>query len=493
MEQEEILKKYMTKQKTKTIRLLPVLHKAKKLFGEISISVQKMIAKGMDIPLSEVAAATTFYSAFNGMDDGVAQLEFLHLPEFHQGQMKWILDHPAGYPAIRKFLAGHMDLITMLRDAKVYGKSGSGFSVANKWDLTKNTESELKYIVCNGSEGEGNTFKDMVLLSKASSVIIEGMVLCALETGIKEGFIYVRAEYEYLFSCVEQAIQYAYQAGALGEDIFGSGRSFHLEAVLGGGAYISGEETGLLQALEGKRSEPRLKPPYPGISGLFGRPTIINNVESFAAAASLALHGVEEFLTIGTASAGGSKLFTVCGAVKNPGIYEIPHSMTIAQLLEIAGGTSDNQAMKGFQIGGGATGCFGNMEQMNTVLDYAGCKNSGLTLGTASIYFIPEEESVVQLALESVNFLKSQSCGMCTACREGLPELFNKLTQLCIHTGTEETLIQVEKLCNYIAENARCALGQASTTSVLTARTAFPKEFEVLLQKETIPYEYSRL
>lgn len=486
------LKRFIDERKKKTIQLMPVLHKAKELYGEITVPVQQLIAEGMELPLSEVSAVVTFYSAFNGMDDGEAQLEFLKLPEA-QGQMTWLLNHPSGYQAVRRFLAEDINIIDMLREAKVCGKSGSGFPVANKWELTRNTESGCKYIVCNGSEGEGNTFKDMVLLSRAPHVIIEGMILCALETDIHEGFLYVRAEYGQAFSCVEQAIAKAYEEGVLGNDILGSGKSFHLEAVLGGGAYVSGEETGLLQALEGKRSEPRLKPPYPGVSGLYGKPTIINNVESYAAAASLVLHGVEAFLEAGTAGVGGSKLYTVCGAVKYPGIYEVPHHTTVGELLAIAGGEPENQKVKGFQIGGGATGSFGNANQMDTVLDYMGCRSNGLALGTASIYYIAEEESAVCLALKSIDFLKNQSCGMCTACRYGLVDLSEELARLCNGNGTKGTLVEIENLCGYIAGNARCALGQASPTAVVTAKKAFPEEFEILCQKEAMPYEYSQL
>ena len=492
MDAQESLRNFMAGRKKKTIQLMPVLHKAKELFGELTIPVQQMIADGLDLPLSEVSASATFYSAFNGMDDGKAQLSFLKLPEAH-GRLDWLINHPTGYHAVRKYLQEDIDVIAMLRAAKVCGKSGSGFPVANKWELTKNTAADIKYIICNGSEGEGNTFKDMVLLTKVPEAVIEGMVLCALETDIHEGFLYVRAEYKQAFDRVERAVTQAYEENILGEDILGTGKVFHLEAVLGGGAYVSGEETGLLQALEGKRSEPRLKPPYPGVSGLYGQPTIINNVESFAAAASLVLHGVEDFLKAGTGDAGGSKLYTVCGAVNHPGIYEVSHHITAAGLLEMAGGAPENKKVKGFQIGGGATGSFGNMEQMNAVLDYAGCRSSGLALGTGSVYFIAEDEPVVPIVLKCIGFLKNQSCGMCTACRYGLAGLLEKLEQLQNGNGSEKDLREVDALCSYITGSSRCALGQASPTAVTTARKAFPQEFEFLCRKEAAPYAYSQL
>ena len=219
----------------------------------------------------------------------------------------------------------------------------------------------------------------------------------------------------------------------------------------------------------------------------------INNAESFAAAAPLVLWGTEDFLAAGTERAGGSKLYTVCGAVKNPGVYEAPHHITAAGFLEMAGGPVEGQEVKGFQIGGGATGSFGSRAQMDTVLDYAGCREKGLALGTAGIYYIAEQESVAQLALKSINFLKGQSCGLCTVCRDGLEELSDRLTQLCGGKGTERTLTEIESLCDYLARGARCALGQASPTAVVTARKAFPEEFEALCGKEAELYGYSQL
>lgn len=485
------LSSYIQERKRKTVSLLPVLHKAKALYGEIDLELERKIAREMEIPFSRVSAAVTFYSAFNGMDDGDADDRFLKLRENHD-QTEWILNHPEGYQAVQKVLREQTDVIALLRDAKVCGKSGSGFPVASKWSLTKDAPGEVKYIICNGSEGEGNTYKDYLLLYKKPEVVIEGMILCSLMTGIEQGFLYIRAEYQQAMEHVERAIVKAYTLGFLGENICGSNHNFHLEAVLGGGAYVSGEETGLLQALEGKRSEPRLKPPYPGISGLYDKPTIVNNAESFAAAASLTIHGAEKFRELGTESAGGSKLYTVCGCVKYPGIYEVPHYLTAAELLETTGGALPGRSVKGFQIGGGATGSFGGIGSMDTILDYQSLRSAGLALGTASIYFIDADEAVPRLALKSISFLKDQSCGMCTACRFGLSELTVNLELLCNGLGTQATLNELKELCIYIEETSRCALGQAAPTALDTALREFGKEFEALCRKED-SYEYYQL
>lgn len=480
---ENILRAYIQEKKGKAVSLLPVLHKAKELYGDIDIPLEQMIAAQLDIPFSKVASAVTFYSAFNGMDDGDADDRFLKITE-DKYHIDWILNHPEGYQSARRVLSENTDVIGYLREAKVCGKSGSGYPVANKWELTKNTPGDVKYIVCNGSEGEGNTYKDYLLLCKKPEVVIEGMLICGLVTDIPQGFLYIRAEYREAMEAVEKAIERAYQEGILGDHVLGSDKRFHLEAVLGGGAYVSGEETGLLQALEGERSEPRLKPPYPGVSGLYGKPTIINNAESFAAAASLVLLGVDKFREVGTESVGGSKLYTVCGCVKHPGVYEMPHYVTAADILETAGGPADGKQVKGFQIGGGATGSFGSLKNMNTVLDYGSLRSAGLALGTASVYFIGEEESVPELALKSIAFLKDQSCGMCTACRFGLADLKRNLEEICRGEGTKGLLMESRKLCEYIGQTSRCALGQAAPTALTTALREFGTEFEALCGKE---------
>lgn len=477
------LRLFLQEKHGQPISLIPALHKARELFGEITVDVERTIAEGLGLPRSRVEAAVTFFSAFNGMDDGDADDRYLRSTA-DPSRPAWLMDHPTGYVAARKVMDENIDMIALLRAGKVRGKSGSGFPVADKWELTKNTGSDCKYIICNGSEGEGDTYKDYVLLCKKPELVIEGMVICALTTDIEQGFLYVRAEYEKAYETVNTAIASAYEQGVLGRNILGTGKRFELEAVLGGGAYVSGEETGLLAVLEGGRSEPRLKPPYPGVFGLYGKPTIINNVESFAAAANIVLHGAEAFLEMGTPDAGGTKLFTVSGCVERPGVYELPHHVTAREVLTAAGGPKDGETIKGFQIGGGATGSFGGSEHLDTALDYGSLKAVGLSLGTAAIRFIGETESIPKLALRSTAFLKDQSCGMCTACRYGLAELTDCLKKLCSRDGTAETLEQAKELCEYIGQTARCALGQAAPTALLTALRQFPEEFEALCGKE---------
>ncbi len=454
------------------VSLLPALHEARTRCARVGAEQDREIAGALDLPLSQVAGAATFFSAFAGGDDGAVDETMFAAP--HGGKL---LAGDPDYTAVRKMAEEQPDLLALIDQAHILGRSGSGFPMAAKWRVTAQAAGEEKYIVCNGSEGEGNTYKDAALLTCAPSAVIGGMALCALATGIEKGYLYIRAEYKNAYDTVCQAVQDAYAKGALGRDIMGSGKTFDLEAVLGGGAYVSGEETGLLQALEGQRPEPRLKPPYPGAVGLYGKPTIVNNAETFAAVACLMRNGVAFFLENGTEAAGGTKLYTITGCVAEPGVYELPHKTTLAQAIQAAGGIREGKTFKGIQIGGGATGGFGGGDVMDMTLDYDGCRQKGLSLGTGSIYCIGGDESVTALCHDSIAFLAEQSCGMCVPCRYGLREMRDQLARMVSGEATMEDLDTLESLADYIGRSARCALGQAAPGVFATAFRAFPEEF----------------
>lgn len=449
--------------------LLAVLHEAKRRFGGVDLERQKEIADTLDLPLSQVAGVATFFSAFNGMDDGTVDEDLFAAP--HGGPM---LAGDPEYRSVRRAVDEHLDILALLEQGGILGRSGSGFPVAAKWKLTADTQADEKYMVCNGSEGEGHTYKDAALLTHAPTAVIAGMALCALATGIETGFLYVRAEHENAFECAKQAVESAYEKGVLGDDVLGSGKRFRLTVVLGGGAYVSGEETGLLQALEGNRSEPRLKPPYPGVCGLHGKPTIVNNAESFAAVTALVLSG---------GNAVNTKLYTLSGCVANPGVYELPQSVTLKEAIGAAGGIAPGKTLKGVQLGGGATGSFAGIDALDTVLDYAGCRQKGLALGTASIHCFDETQSAAALCRESIAFLAGQSCGMCVPCRFGLARMTELLDELIAGRAAPEALAELDDLSAYIGQSARCALGQAAPTAYAAARRAFPADFETLCKE----------
>ncbi|MBD5133416.1 MAG: hypothetical protein HDT38_02930 [Clostridiales bacterium] len=449
--------------------LLAVLHEAKRRFGDVELERQKEIAEALRLPLSRAAGVATFFSVFNGMDDGAVEEDLFAAP--HSGPM---LAGDPEYRAVRRTVDEHLDILALLEQGGILGRSGSGFPVAAKWKLTADTQAEEKYMVCNGSEGEGYTYKDAALLTHAPSAVIAGMALCALATGIEAGFLYVRAEYENAYRCVKRAVESAYEKGVLGDDVLGSGKRFHLTAVLGGGAYVSGEETGLLQALEGERSEPRLKPPYPGVCGLHGKPTIVNNAESFAAVTALVLSDE---------NAVNTKLYTLSGCVADPGVYELPQGVTLQEAIDAAGGIAPGKDLKGIQLGGGATGGFAGPGALDTVLDYAGCRQKGLALGTASIHCFDKTQSAAALCRESISFLAGQSCGMCAPCRFGLERMTELLDELIAGAAEPEVLAELDEMAAYIGQSARCALGQAAPTAFVTARRAFPADFETLCKE----------
>lgn len=389
----------------------------------------KQIARQMDLPISQVAGVASFYSVFTGGSDGVVDLSFA------EGGKEGAMFAPANYERILGICRENKDIIGDLRRSGLVGRGGAAFPVADKWELTKNIAGE-KVIICNGSEGEGETFKDMKLMLRAPHAIIQGMMLCAAAVGAAKGYIYVRAEYPDCAESLKQAVSLAPL------------ENFEIEVFLGAGSYACGEETALIRSLQGQRGEPALKPPYPGVKGLNGQPTVINNVESFAA--------VSEYFLSGEIS----KLFTVSGCVDKPGVYELPYGMTVREIADLA----EAKDIKGFRVGGGCTGKIYNAESMDLVLD----PKAGL--GTASIFFFSSETNVRDLCIDSVGFLAKQSCGKCVPCRYGSGELEKLLRE-------QGSAAELEKLCRYLKMNSRCALGQGIPNTVESAMAAFPAEF----------------
>ena len=397
--------------------------------NDTSADSLKQIAQQLNLPVSQVAGVASFYSAFTGAFDGTVE------PSFAQGGKEGAMFAPANYDRIVEICRKNTDIIGTLRTSGLVGRGGAAFPVADKWELTKNAEGE-KLIICNGSEGEGETFKDMKLMLRAPHAIIQGMMLCAAAIGSTKGYIYVRCEYPECAEGLKQAVSLA----PLGD--------FTIEVVLGAGAYVCGEETALIRSLQGQRGEPALKPPYPGVKGLNGQPTVINNAESFAA--------VSEYFLCGEIS----KLFTVSGCVDTPGVYELPYGITVKEVAELAGAKD----VKGFRLGGGCTGKIYSADSMDLVLD----PKAGL--GTASLFFFDSKTDVRGLCADSVGFLAKQSCGKCVPCRFGSEELEKLLRE-------RGSATELEKLCRYLKLNSRCALGQGIPNTVESAIAAFPAEF----------------
>ncbi len=408
-------------------KLIPALREA----PDRSPKALKSIADELGLPISHVAGVATFYSELTGISDGEVDLSFAN------GGREGAMFAPANYEKILSICASDTDIIGVLRDAGLTGRGGSAYNIAGKWDTVKNAPGEKKYIICNGSEGEGETYKDMKLMLRAPHAILQGMLLCAAAVGAVKGFVYVRSEYPECFESMKKAVSEAELGG------------FEIEVVKGAGAYVCGEETALIRSIVGKRGEPTLKPPYPGINGIFHKPTVINNAETFAA--------VSEYFLSGEVS----KLFTVSGCVAAPGVYELPFGVSVREIAQMAGAKN----VKGFRLGGGCTGRIYSAHSLDMKLE------AGASLGTASLMFFDESSSARTLCTESVEFLSGQSCGMCTPCRFGSVELAKLLRE----NGSKA---EIEKLCNYLRLSSRCSMGQGIPNTVESAIGAFPAEFE---------------
>lgn len=418
--------------------------------GALTAEVFQEIAAAYSIPVSQVAGAASFYSEFAGYDDGP-----LEYPGFRGGAGP-IMSDTGAFEAYEKARSDPNSVIELIRNAKLCGRGGSGFPVASKWDITKSAVAKEKYVICNCSEGECDTYKDLALMICAPNNIIAGAMICALAVGAEKVFLYVRSEYKNAAGSLSAAVAAAYSTGVLGNGV-------DMEVFLGGGAYVCGEETALCRCIEGFRGEPSIKPPYTGTCGLFGKPTVINNAESFAAIPGILLNGVCE-----------TKLYTVTGAVRRPGVYEMPYGCAVRQLAELAGAYD----VKGFQVGGGATGMIAATDGLEVELSLEGCKAAGLSLGTGSVHFFNREESIVSAVLKSVRFLENQSCGKCVPCKYGIPQIADLLCLIESGQTNPEMLNAVQSDCLYLKNNARCPLGQSVHAFVCSAIKAFPEEFE---------------
>ncbi|MGM9602076.1 MAG: NADH-ubiquinone oxidoreductase-F iron-sulfur binding region domain-containing protein [Faecousia sp.] len=350
--------------------------------------------------------------------------------------------------------------IQTLKEAGLVGRGGGGFPVWSKWLTVKETLADEKYVICNADEGEPGTGKDRVLLERNPKAVIEGMAICGAIVGSRKGILYLRGEYADLEKSLRETISSAPLNG------------FEIEIVVGHGAYVCGEETALIESVEGKRGEPRLKPPYPGVSGLWGKPTVVNNVETFACVPFIIEFGAENFRRWGTEDYPGTKLFTILGKVKNPGVYELEAGITVAQLLEAAGGESEK--LQAVLVGGGS-GTLVGLACLNMPMTPAECVKRGAVFGTASLRFIGEGEDLLSLVIDLCGFYEKESCGMCVPCRIGLRQLKGLLMKFRYNRAFPEDVEEIRELSEHIKMNSRCGLGPAAVTPVVSLLKNFPE------------------
>ncbi|MCL1913603.1 MAG: NADH-quinone oxidoreductase subunit NuoF [Eubacteriaceae bacterium] len=396
----------------------------------------------------------------------------------HMGKTNPISAEEYGmYASLRKALEmPALDVVGEVNASKLRGRGGAGFPAGKKWEFVLYTDADQKYVVCNADEGEPGTNKDRVILSNDPHSVFEGMAIAGWAVGATQGFIYLRFEYPYVFSILEQALDSARAAGCLGKNIFGSGFDFDITVVSGGGAYVCGEETALLESIEGNRGEPRYKPPYPGISGLYAKPTLINNVETLANIPIILEKGGEWFSQIGTPSCTGTKLFTLCGNIAKPGIYEYPMGTNLKDIFEAHGGIKDGKGLLGFMLGG-QSGSLINASQIDVAMDIDSCQNAGFVLGTGTIMAIDDTTDILELTENIMSFFVEESCGKCTPCREGNARIYEVLQRICRGDGNLGDLDLLGDLTETMSIASFCGLGQSSGTAVITGMQNFKEDY----------------
>jgi NADH-quinone oxidoreductase subunit F len=386
-----------------------------------------------------------------------------------------------GYEALTKILAEKItpeNVIAEVKKSALRGRGGAGFPTGLKWSFMPKNYTGPKYLVCNSDEGEPGTFKDRDILRYNPHIVIEGMAIAAYAMGIQTGYNYIHGEIWDAYKRFEEALEEARAAGFLGERILGSDFSFQLHAAHGYGAYICGEETALLESLEGKKGQPRFKPPFPASFGLYGRPTTINNTETFAAVPWIIRNGGDKFLEIGRPNNGGTKIFSVSGHVERPGNYEIPLGTPFARLLEMAGGMRGGRKLKGCIPGGSSMPVLPGDIMMQTDMDYDSIAKAGSMLGSGAVIVMDDTTCMVRALLRLSYFYYEESCGQCTPCREGTGWLYRMVHRIEHGKGTAEDLDRLFNVADNIQGRTICALGDAAAMPVKAFLQHFRSEFE---------------
>ena len=385
-----------------------------------------------------------------------------------------------GYKALEKVLKemSQDDVIETMKKSGLRGRGGAGFPTGKKWELTKMSEGEQKYVVCNADEGDPGAFMDRSILEGDPHSVLEAMAIAAYSIGANQGYIYVRAEYPIAVHRLQVAIDQAREYGLLGKNIFGTDFDFDIDIRLGAGAFVCGEETALLESIEGKRGQPRVKPPYPAQSGLWGKPTLINNVETYANIAQIILNGPEWYSSIGTETSKGTKVFALGGNVNNIGLVEVPMGTTLREIVfEIGGGIPNGREFKAAQTGGPSGGCIPR-EHLDTPIDYESLKEIGSMMGSGGLIVMDDTKCMVALAKFYLEFTVSESCGKCTPCRIGTKRMLEILTKLCDGKGSEMDIYKLEKLASNIQKASICGLGQSAPNPVISTLKYFREEFK---------------
>lgn len=396
-----------------------------------------------------------------------------------------------GYQALAKVLKTMTpeQVIKVILDSGLRGRGGAGFPTGRKWQLARQIvpDADQKYVCCNADEGDPGAFMDRSVLEGDPHALLEAMAIAGFAIGATQGYIYVRAEYPVAVKRLDIAIRQAREYGLLGENIFDSGFSFDIDIRLGAGAFVCGEETALMTSIEGHRGEPRPRPPFPAEKGLFGKPSVLNNVETYANIAQIILNGPEWFASMGTEKSKGTKVFALGGKINNTGLVEIPMGTTLRTVIEdIGGGIPNGKRFKAAQTGGPSGGCI-PAEHFDIPIDYDNLISIGSMMGSGGLIVMDEDNCMVDIAKFFLEFTVDESCGKCTPCRIGNRRLLEMLTKITEGKATLEDLDKMEKLCYYIKENSLCGLGQTAPNPVLSTLRYFRDEYISHIVDKTCP------
>ena len=384
-----------------------------------------------------------------------------------------------GYSAFEKALFDMtgVDICKEISDSGLRGRGGGGFPAGRKWESVRRNVSDVKYVVCNGDEGDPGAFMDRSIMEGNPHSVLEGMMIAGVATGAGEGYIYVRAEYPLAVKRLQTAIDRAMEAGLLGEDIMGSGFCFHIHINRGAGAFVCGEGSALTASIEGKRGMPRVKPPRTVDQGLWGKPTVLNNVETFANVPGILRQGAAWYKGIGTESSSGTKTFALTGNVVNTGLVEVPMGTTLREVIfDIGGGIPDGKKFKAVQIGGPSGGCL-TEAHLDVPMDFDSLKKLGAIIGSGGLVVMDEDTCMVEVARFFMHFTRNESCGKCTPCREGTKRMLETLERIIANEGTMEDLELLESLSDTITDTALCGLGQTACKPVMSTLQNFRQDY----------------
>lgn len=394
-----------------------------------------------------------------------------------------------GYMALGKVLTSMSpdEVINTMLASGLRGRGGGGFPTGRKWEFTKKSKANQKYIICNADEGDPGAFMDRSILEGDPNSVIEAMAIAGYAIGASKGFVYIRAEYPLAIDRLTIAITEARELGLLGEKILGTDFNFDIELKYGAGAFVCGEETALIHSIEGNRGEPTTKPPFPAVSGLWGKPTCVNNVETLANIPAIINRGAEWYSSIGTKTSKGTKVFALAGKINNVGLVEVPMGTTLREIIfDIGGGIKNDRAFKAVQTGGPSGGCI-PVQDLDTPIDYETLMAIGSMMGSGGMIVMDEDNCMVDIAKFYLEFTVDESCGKCTPCRVGNKRLLEMLTKITEGKGTEEDLHKLEELSRIIKDASLCGLGQTAPNPVLSTMKYFKNEYEAHVKEKKCP------